>query len=115
MILGNIWSKKTFSHEFEAELGADLLIFFPKDILCVVFLFETSVEIEVEQFKQTPLDCGPDMIKYHVVVVLDVFDQNVPGSPYYLLPLGGAGVVLELSHYLLQKADVEHSELVGLF
>ena len=55
------------------------------------------------------------MVEYHVVVVFGVFDQNIPGASYYLLPLGGAGVVLELSHYLLQQADVEHSELVGLF
>ena len=80
----------------------------------MVFLFETGVEIEVEQLEQAPLDLGADVVEYHVVVVFGVFDQNIPCAPYYLLPLGGAGVVLQLPHYLLQQADVEYSELVGL-
>ena len=91
------------------------MIFFPENILGVVFLFETSVEIEVEQFQKSPLDFGPDMVEYQIVVVLHVFDQNIPGSSYDFLPLGAACVVLELSHYLLQQADVEHSEFIGLF
>ena len=80
-----------------------------------VLFLEGAVEVEIDEFKEAPLDLGTDVSEEEVVEILVILIENVPSASYDLFPLRLAGLVLQPFHNLLEQADVDDFELIVLF
>lgn len=79
----------------------------------VVFFPRRAVEVEIDQFKETPLDAGANISKNQAAIILAVLVEYVPGPPDDLPPLGSTSIMLKLLHDLFKQAKVKYSHLIA--
>lgn len=82
--------------------------FYVQLILSQKLFLIRELEIEIDEFEESPLDLGPDISKDEIVKIFAIFIENVPSSSDDFFPLRLTSLIMQPFHNPFQKTDIDN-------